>query len=437
MRSLVSLILAVMTTLSAHAADRYVRPGATGNGSGTDWTNAYSKLPASLNRGDTYWIASGNYGTPTFRDPPAGTSVITLKKATAGSHGTNTGWNNSYGDGQATFGYMTFHTGYYTIDGTTRNEGNWADSASYGIRNTGRVHSSSLECPGASCADNLTIRYMDIGGPVGSGLSSASTGGLYLGGFGNGSQACANWTLQSSHLHNSIVQVMCAGCSGLLIENTLFGFAWGKEAIRGSHYATNLTIRNNVFKDSCQVDPREGGGSTCTAEIAIWDSQTAGAFDGNQIYGNVFQKTTNEMNTGGVIVVGGNGSSWVGTSASNTVVANNTIVGYKQGVARVIVNGGSNNSVVNNVWFDNSAATGCSASNCGSNTVFASSPFVGYPGNLTLAAPTAAGVVLGAAYSSDARGMLRGKDGLWDQGAYEFGSTGQAVLAPPTGLSVK
>jgi hypothetical protein len=93
--------------------------------------------------------------------------------------------------------------------------------------------------------------------------------------------------------------------------------------------------------------------------------------------------------------------------------------------------------VVNNVWFDNSAATGCSASNCGSNTVFASSPFVGYPGNLTLAAPTAAGVVLGAAYSSDARGMLRGKDGLWDQGAYEFGSTGQAVLAPPTGLSVK
>ena len=38
------------------AANHYVRPGAAGNGSGNDWTNAYTALPGStLARGDTYF----------------------------------------------------------------------------------------------------------------------------------------------------------------------------------------------------------------------------------------------------------------------------------------------------------------------------------------------------------------------------------------------
>jgi hypothetical protein len=54
----------------------YVRAGATGTGTGSSWTNAYTGFgtgagqinPASMSRGVIYSVASGNYGTPTFRE---------------------------------------------------------------------------------------------------------------------------------------------------------------------------------------------------------------------------------------------------------------------------------------------------------------------------------------------------------------------------------
>jgi parallel beta-helix repeat protein len=59
---------------------RYVRAGAIGNGTGSDWTNAITQLPATLTRGYTYYIADGSYGSYTFDDAVSGTQVITLKK---------------------------------------------------------------------------------------------------------------------------------------------------------------------------------------------------------------------------------------------------------------------------------------------------------------------------------------------------------------------
>src|SRR5262245_44026348 len=84
-------------TVSVQAANHYIRSGATGNGS--DWTNASSALPTSLVRGDTYYIADGSYSGYTVDDAVSGTQVITLKKATAADHGTDTGWVSTYGDG--------------------------------------------------------------------------------------------------------------------------------------------------------------------------------------------------------------------------------------------------------------------------------------------------------------------------------------------------
>jgi hypothetical protein len=51
-RALFALVIA-FAVLPAYAADRFVRQGATGNGSGSDWTNAHPTLPATLVRGDT------------------------------------------------------------------------------------------------------------------------------------------------------------------------------------------------------------------------------------------------------------------------------------------------------------------------------------------------------------------------------------------------
>jgi hypothetical protein len=429
-------LLIAFAVLPTHAADRYVRSGATGNGSGTDWANAYPGLPNTLIRGDTYWLADGSYGAYTFDDPPSGTSVITIRKATTANHGTSTGWSDSYGDGQAVFAGMTFAYGYYVIDGVRRNEGNWADTTAYGIRVTGSLYSSRLASSSNACADNLTFRYVDVGGPPGTGASSSAGEGLYLGGFGDGSLACENWTLHRSHVHNVKVHIQCAGCRGLLVEYTYFGPGWGKEAIRGQVAASDIVIRHNIFKDSCQRDPADST-SGCTGEIAMWSGSN---HDNVEIYGNVFYKTTGEVNSGGVIVIGGDGSSWVGPPANNTKIYNNTIAGLKSWNAKILVNGGSGNVCRNNLWFDNTgSSTGCTASTTSNNIVASSNPFSNYAaGDFRLAAATAAGFPLTSPYNTDLRGAQRGGDGSWDVGAYEFGvggtqpaPTGGGTQSPP------
>ena len=131
---MLAAFVGIAPTLS-QAANKYVRPGATGSNNGTDWTNAYRSLPSALVRGDTYYVAAGSYPAHTFGDPQSGTLTITVKKATAADHGTASGWQATYGTGQATFNsVIQFQTGYYVLDGQTRNEADWFDGASYGFR---------------------------------------------------------------------------------------------------------------------------------------------------------------------------------------------------------------------------------------------------------------------------------------------------------------
>jgi len=432
MRSLLALSL-MLTVLSVHAADLHVRQGASGNGSGTDWANAYPALPATLVRGDTYWIADGSYGTYIFTTQPSGASLITIRKATPGAHGTSTGWNDSYGDGQAVFADLLFDYGYVVFDGAKRNENNWAHVSSYGFRVAGGISSSRLQSGSGACADNLTFRYVDVGAAPGTGHSSADRG-VFLGGFGDGSLACENWTLQRSHIHNVIVHIHCAGCSGLLVEHSYFGIGWGKEAIRGLVAAHHITVRHNIFKDSCQRDPDDPT-SGCTGEIAIWSGTN---HDNIEVYGNVFYKTTSEVNSGGVIVVGGDGSSWTGPPTNNTKIYNNTIAGLKNWHADILINGGSNNECRNNLWYDVAgSATGCGGSPESNNVVVTGTPFLNYAaGDFRLAAATAQGSALLLPYSVDRTGASRGTDGNWDLGALEYVAGGPGPLPAPINLRV-
>ena len=58
-----------------------VGPSAAGDGSGSNWSNRMNNLPKTLVRGDTYYLADGEYGNYTFTTPNSGTTVITIKKA--------------------------------------------------------------------------------------------------------------------------------------------------------------------------------------------------------------------------------------------------------------------------------------------------------------------------------------------------------------------
>lgn len=48
--------------LLAHGATNYIRAGASGDRTGADWTHAYTNIPITMTRGDTYYVAEGNYG---------------------------------------------------------------------------------------------------------------------------------------------------------------------------------------------------------------------------------------------------------------------------------------------------------------------------------------------------------------------------------------
>jgi len=141
--------LLVLLSLPAMAADKFVREGAAGANDGSNWTDAWTSLTtaeASLSRGDTLWVADGSYtGNVTFNVATSGTTAITVKKATAAAHGTETGWSSAYGDGQAVIGsWLSFTTDYWVVDGAC----SWPTGVGFKVNCTSATGKGSLRSSG-------------------------------------------------------------------------------------------------------------------------------------------------------------------------------------------------------------------------------------------------------------------------------------------------
>lgn len=396
---------------------RYVRAGASGDG--TSWAAAYAGLPDDLERGLTYCVADGEYGDYRFDDPPSGTTPIAVVKATVSDHGSDDGWDPSYADGQAIFGRITIDhdASYWIFDGQRRNEADWSDSSAYGFR----ASEFYAEVPNVAtdyCADHITIRYTDVGGDdIGNVYSAEQPGsGFYWPGYND---PCSSWTVQRSRVHNVLIAFQMAGAEDALVEHNAIENAFSKECIRGQNRAAGHVIRFNRFQDCCQLDPEDGPGSTCTAEIAMWGSDTPGDYDRIEVYGNTFRVTVpTETHTGGVIVLGGDGVSWVGVPANDARVYNNTLVDIPDFASGILVNG--TGECRNNLVHD-AARYSVVCEIASDNLDAPSDPFAdSTSGDLHLASPTAGGFVLPAPYDVDLEGRPRGADGTWDLGAYEY-----------------
>ncbi len=180
----VLLLVLLLSPAWAWAAEHYIRADANG-ATCTDWgKNACSDLPASLVRGDTYYIAAGSYGMHPFKDADSGSSVIRILAATAADHGTGTGWSKAY-QGQAIFhckarcgAIWEFDTDYYSISGVYRSTqtGNphtdWMNEAGYGFKldnSDGRAAWAEI-AGGAGYkgppdfVHDITIQYVDLNG---------------------------------------------------------------------------------------------------------------------------------------------------------------------------------------------------------------------------------------------------------------------------------
>jgi hypothetical protein len=428
-------------------ANKYVRAGATGDGSGSDWTNAYTNIPTdSLVRGDTYYVADGSYTGPddfaTFQFATAmnGTQTITIKKATVADHGTETGWDNSYGDGIATLdGSLVFMRDYFIVNGVTRNESDWTQQV-YGFRVTGSVLMVWPDNfpPGGN---HVYVYYCDVGGTVGNSYPSIEGEPIYI--VTNSSTQYQDFLVSRCYIHNCTLAQL-VGVDGMTYEYCYFKDMWAKEAIRGSYGCKNIIIRYNVFQDTTRDTGIPGDGGT--APIAIWTGDTAGIFDGIEVYGNIFWNTEEISWSGGCVVLGGDGVNWVGVAANNCKIYNNTVVGANTGSpSYFMINGGNNNVIINNLHYDCSQTgatiTGGGTGNTTSNNVVAASnPFVSYTSGGTTAdlhlSAAQAGTSLSSTYNQDLEGNTRGSDGTWDVGAYEYVASAGGSDPTPVRFSV-
>lgn len=434
-----ALLAVLFTTAGAFAANHYVRAGASGNGS--DWTNACGDFTgscaiSSLVRGDTYYVASGSYGSRTFSTPNSGSLVITVKAATVADHGTSTGWQDSYGVGTkpATFAYpIVINSDYWVFDGQV-GSGNTLSSYGFNVAKPTSCNTDPQSYWWIEDKSNITERYIGIDA---------------CGNSFNVQQVCfdtgqgSNRTIEhnlGNHCQNTI---KLWNASNDTVQYNQLWNQWSTPEHHGesvNNFSTdNITFRYN-YLNGC-------AGTACIA----CNVGNQVAMNHWKIYGNVF---INDSSGNGTIAA-------VQQVIANTVVYNNTFInitgtgwfldadpGYgAQAVNNVLKNNLIYNSTAhfgnNGGPIDHDYNSYFNVTNTPTNETHlqkaSGNPFVSSgSGDYHLADGTTvdAGLALGSPYNLDPDGNVRGSDGTWDRGAYEFGGDGNGQVDPPSNLEV-
>lgn len=423
------------------AATHYVRAGANGSQNGNDWTNAYASIPATLIRSDTYYITAGSYGSYTFDDANNGSTVITIKKATATDHGTDIGWNSIYGGGQAIFSKWYIYTDYYAFDGATRNS-DWRAGGvnQYGIT-TGNTR---LDNGAGTGGDNLTFRYIDLhGGGRDTGAGDDAIYGL----TGNSNLAFQYCALRDS---DRTIFLMRGNWQNLTVDHSYLARNTSTPAIHGELLSmtssTNVTFSNNAIEDI------EG--------TAVFAGLNGGTATDWKIYGNTFLHTAAYIaNTGrtaghnhgiaGIVFCANDASN--NNTCNNFQIYNNSIINIQGTWSGTFIQKGTGNVTQNNLWY-NSVRTGSTGVTAGWNWYYNTvqdgdstatkqvcssncNIFADLNGrDFHLNASTSAAITLASPFSIDPDGISRGADGTMDRGAFEYSSQVSLPLAPPTNL---
>jgi hypothetical protein len=417
MKHLLTIAISLLSA-SSFAASHCVREAASGDNDGTDWDNAYTELPASLTRGDTYYVADGTYDSYTLDDNESGTAVITIKKATAADHGPATGWSAGYG-GQAVWNSLfRIKRSNVVFDGVYRNESDWFDGDAYGFKIQEQGNWVHLETGHESTPmSNITVNCLFI---------AAQVGVLPVQGSGNTPYAIMN-VGDNALMNRGYVfrRVYVLGSNNpFFVRQTIspvieYCASWGAvgsavfhgEIVNGFYlYYGGPTVRYCHFRDAYNgaLGGEEGGG---TGVIAL--AEVANAY----IYGNIVER-----------YFAGNGFVAAGWDNDNIKVFNNTITGGGANTPTVHFpnpdNGktGTGNEAYNNINIDCVQVSYSGVGTFAYNSTLGTTSLVSYAtSDFRLAMATVAGTNLGATFSSDLLGYTRGWDGVWDRGAFEFG----------------
>ncbi len=445
-------------------ANHYVREGAGGSADGSDWTNAWVTLPAALTRGDTYYIADGTYTGYDFDDALDGTTYIYIKKATAADHGTETGWDSAYGDGQAAFAragdsVWVVLRGYYVFDGGGGGGPSaWTTGHGFCLSKPNAGHLIDLRGPDwyrDPLPDYLDFSHIELYG-------GGQDGELAINGIYHQSQTGnpintkfgpANVTISYCYLHEFGVAswpINTYQCTNWLYEYNYMTKNTSTELSHSEGWqdkgSDDMVVRFNRF------DEIEG-----TAVIALKrnDKMTNVRWG---VYGNLFWYPADYARSG----VGGQGvfgdargddqvhlDDWDDFTCTDCLFYNNTIVRMPDLNSGLFFPIGSGNVAYNNIWY-NCYLSGTSTPNVAFTSIenevthnyniyINSLAATQTPGandieseddvfiniatcDLHLSGATVAGMTLSTPYNTDLDGETRGADGTWDRGAYEYDS---------------
>lgn len=456
------LMLLALGTVSAEAANHYIRAGGTASltgtgacteGSGGNWqtANACDDLPATLVRGDTYYVAGGSYASRTFDTPTSGTARIIIKKATVADHGgQETGWQASYGTTQAVWNaQLTWRTSNWTFDGGYRNENDWFNGTAYGFRVEHNSQNEMLKINSQSNpTSNIIIKYVYVNALIG-GLGNTQLFCRCAINTDNGA-AFINTGLVFSRMavRGSNNVWLLRNTSGAILEYSASELADGNSAYHGDlinlyYSASGAIVRFNKFRDEYTISCG-GCGSTgllpacCgTKDIQVYGNEATNFRAGDGFVGYLDPGCTKGCVTGAVIY-------------NNTIDNCNSATGGNGGI-NLSPSGG--NIIQNNIWVNcgsisfqggthdyNAFPDSNNHGEAHAQTNFATSNFVNYAArDYRLASATTAGNPLPSPFNVDLLGNTRGANGGWDRGAYEFAVGGSDLIPPaaPIGISIQ
>lgn len=427
-------------------ATKYLRASAPSSPTptGNDWDTAYvtmSQAHTGLSRGDTLYVADGSYGSVNLTKAASGTTTITIKKAIETDHGAASGWDITYGDGQATFSDVTFSSPYWIWDGQTGGgPGSWISNFGFKVQGVGSSGSIfDLQ------SNHIKASHTDVQGSGAGG--SAGQDGQWL--DENGIDCWVSYC----YFHD------CGGCllksnrspQRILWEYCAFG-------VFGDNLGTHVEItslhddfsgpgcRDLTFR-YCLFTHSQSTGGIMTENIA-----------GPVIYGCVFAPLYGNTLGGGNGVVG----TWDGgdIGLTNALIYNNTFINVQTNIVGIL-NADDTGEFKNNLIYNTTGAAqiyldrlththnhyvDTNAVTETNKTTGTGNPFVDWPNeDFGLTANTTAGTNLGAGTGNLPSGfglahtwnvdMFGTTRSTWTRGAIEFGSGGGgSVPAAPTNL---
>jgi len=478
--------IVIFSGQATFAACHAVGTTSAGDGSGSSWANRMKNLPTNLVRGDTYYLADGQYGKYTFDTPNSGTSTITIKKAQSYDYGRSSdgcsndisaGWNaGTMGSGQAVWdefygGTDTPQPGYLILDGN------------------GRPGAAGV--PGCGISPSTKTSASDCGLKIAASQGQDSDFDIGLNN-NDGQHRSPNWTFRYFEIQGggdanngaySEEEIRCrGGCDNFVVDHSYFhdtGCDFFKIPWTTSFIVQNSYIKQNISSATCH-------GQLWYTEVAasgvdfhsniiqdiqgtgIWVCLTGCQANNWNIYNNVIWRPQGDNRPGpsnGIF-------SCInpGNKCTNLRFIGNDVVNYTADYAGALGThcDGNPDTFVwqNNLFYGITPGDRIDFQTCGgslteSNNVYLNSgtpksgtnssdivvptgapnPFVNWTaGNFRLAsqiADVSNGMTLAAPFNVDAAGSQRpGSDGVWDRGAFEL-TSGSAPPTPgtPTNLT--